>query len=199
MSSQALSRRYARALLSLAQELDQEAGDTKHADLFAKEIQAFSDVLNLSISVEDASQGSSFGDILLNPSLNSSAKASALDSVLERVELNKHVSNFIRLVQSKNRMSLFHQIVSSYQTQTDKISGRIRASVTTALDLDMAEKDDIRQTLAAAAGVNTDQIFIEYSIDPEIIGGVVARVGNLLYDASVRSRLTEIKSSLLNS
>ena len=199
MSSQALSRRYARALLSLAQELDQEAGDTKNTDLFAQEIQAFSDVLKLSISPEGSSNEASFGDVLLNPSLNTSAKASALESVLERIELSTHVCNFIRLVQSKNRMLLFHQIVTSYQTQTDKLSGRVRASVTTALELDLAEKDDIRQTLASAAGISTDKILIEYSTDPEIIGGVVARVGHLLYDASVRSRLTEIKSSLLNS
>ena len=198
MSSQALSRRYARALLSLAQELDQDSGDNTHADLFGKEIENFSGILKLSISADDPSNEASFEEVLLNPSLNSTVKADVLEQVLTRLELSPHVGNFIRLTQSKNRMSLFHQIVSSYQTQTDKLSGRIRATVTTAQELDLAEKDDIRQTLASNAGVDTDKIFIEYVIDPEIIGGVVARVGHMLYDASVRSRLTELKSSLLN-
>jgi F-type H+-transporting ATPase subunit delta len=209
MSRQALSRRYARALLSLALELEKEdsSGNEKYSDIFSEEIKSFTAVLKLKIALDSSDDAASsetglsetcLDDVLLNPSINNNIKMNVLNEVLNKLELNTSVANFIRLIQSKNRMVLFHQIVTSYQEQTDQLSGRVRAEVTTAQELSFDEKDAIRKTLAEASGITTDKIFITYQIDPEIIGGVIARVGNILYDASISSRLTEMKNSLLN-
>ena len=78
----------------------------------------------------------------------------------------------------------------------DAQAGRLRAYVETAREISALERAELRKTLAEASQVTPDNLLVEYQINPELIGGIVAKVGDTLYDASIRSRLKDLKASL---
>ena len=79
----------------------------------------------------------------------------------------------------------------------DRHAGRVRASVQTAQALSEDEQNEIRATLAQSIATNSDNLIIEFSINEELIGGVWAKVGDTTYDATVRSKLQDMKVTLL--
>ena len=78
----------------------------------------------------------------------------------------------------------------------DEIAGRAVASVTTARKLTPALEAEIKTTLEMVTGKT---ITINTSVDDSLIGGMVAQVGSRVYDASLRTRLADIRNSLLES
>lgn len=182
MPSSALSRRYSLALITLAEEHN-------IIEQIGEDLQTFE---------EAWTQGESIlKNALLNPGISTQERSKVLKAVLERLSLHKYLNNFLNLLLEKSRLLLLDEIMEAYQLMSDERSGRVRARVTTAADLTIEEKDSIRQTLAKATDVEPVKLTIEFDIDPQIIGGVVARVGDTIYDASLRSRLREIKEALL--
>jgi F-type H+-transporting ATPase subunit delta len=69
--------------------------------------------------------------------------------------------------------------------------------VETAKEISALERVELRKTLAEASKVTPENLMVEYNINPDLIGGIVAKVGDTLYDASIRSRLKDIKATLL--
>ena len=178
MSSGALSRRYARALL----ELGKDAGQI---DPFAADLAAFSAAM--------AAGGGMLSGALLNPGLTTAERRAVMDAVLEKMALSPMVTNFLRLLVDKNRLMLFADIGEAYQAMADVEAGRVRATVTTAAALDAAAAQQIKAVLERSTGKS---VLVDYQVDPELIGGVVARVGDTVYDASIRARLREMKETL---
>ena len=73
--------------------------------------------------------------------------------------------------------------------------GRVRARVTSAEPLGPAVLDRVRRALEQRTG---KQVVVETAVDPDLIGGVVARVGDLILDGSVRTQLADLRAKLLN-
>ena len=73
----------------------------------------------------------------------------------------------------------------------------VRASVQTAQALSEEEQNEIRATLAQSIETNSANLIIEFSINEELIGGIWAKVGDTTYDATVRSKLQDMKVTLL--
>ena len=90
-------------------------------------------------------------------------------------------------------MYLIHDIARVYRRLTDEQAGRIRAFVTTARELDVRQ---VQEALASASDVSESQLVVDYSIDSTLIGGIVARVGDKLFDASIRSQVEHLKAEL---
>ena len=77
----------------------------------------------------------------------------------------------------------------------DARAGQVRATVTSAAPLGVTELDKVRRSLEQRTG---KKVILETAVDPELIGGVVARVGDLVLDGSVRTQLEELRRRLLN-
>ena len=183
MSSSALSRRYARALIDLAKEVNA-------VDAIGSDLNTFNEVLQ-------ADNGLVAG-IFSNPSITEQERKNVLSALLSKLSFNSLTSNFINLLLDKHRIVLFDDIVQSYEHQADDITGRKRAVVTTAQDItDAAERSQIQTALAEAIKLEPSKLIVQFDVDPEILGGIIARVGDDIYDASIRSRIQEIRSSLL--
>jgi F-type H+-transporting ATPase subunit delta len=75
----------------------------------------------------------------------------------------------------------------------DELAGRVRASVTTAEPADQATADQIRKVLESNTGKT---VLVDFLVDPDLIGGIVARVGDTVYDASIRARLKNLRETL---
>jgi F-type H+-transporting ATPase subunit delta len=71
----------------------------------------------------------------------------------------------------------------------------VRARVTSAEPLGQAVLDRVRRALEQRTG---KQVVVETAVDPDLIGGVVARVGDLILDGSVRTQLADLRAKLLN-
>jgi F-type H+-transporting ATPase subunit delta len=182
MASSALARRYSLALISLAK-------DENLLDQIGSDLDVFFAVWN---------EGNGLlKNALLNPGISVQEREGVLKSILTKLSLNAYLNNFLYLLLEKSRLSLLTEIVEAYGNMADEIAGKLRARVTTAIEVELAEKDRIRQTLAKASGVSPEKLTIKFDIDQDIIGGIVARVGDTIYDASLRSRLQDIKQTLI--
>jgi F-type H+-transporting ATPase subunit delta len=181
MASGSIARRYARALIALGQ----ESGNT---DKYASDLDAFASAL-------DVGEGQ-LRSALTNPGLSTVERKAVLDQVLEKVDLAKDAANFLRLLVDKNRVNEFDGILKFYGEMADEFAGRARAVVTTAAALDAGMQKTVQSALEASTGKTVE---IDFQVDPSLIGGMVAQVGDISYDASVRARLEDIQTALIRN
>jgi len=106
------------------------------------------------------------------------------------------VLNLARLLVAKRRVRLAGQVREEFGSLLDAHEGRARATVTTAVPLSDEQTVEVAGRLSQITGktVNVDQ-----AVDPGIIGGLIARIGDTLIDGSTRSRLVALKKSLQGS
>ncbi len=103
------------------------------------------------------------------------------------------VLNLARLLVEKRRIRLVEQIQSEFSDLLDEHEGRARALVTTAVPLSDQQTAEVAAKLGAMTGKT---VSLEQAVDPSILGGLVARIGDTLIDGSTRSRLLSLKKSL---
>jgi F-type H+-transporting ATPase subunit delta len=108
-------------------------------------------------------------------------------------DVDPAVLNLARLLVAKRRIRLAGQVREEFGDLLDAHEGRARATVTTAVPLSGEQKADVAARLSQITG-NT--VSVEPVVDPAIVGGLVARVGDTLIDGSTRSRLVALKKSL---
>jgi F-type H+-transporting ATPase subunit delta len=132
---------------------------------------------------------------LENPVFQPSEKRKVLESILPRVAPTPEVQRFVLLLLDRRRIVLLPAIARAYRDLTDAHVGRVRAEVISAQELVPATLDRIRRSLEQRTG---KKVLINSTVDPELIGGVVARVGDLVLDGSVRTQLADLRARLVN-
>ena len=177
MISQTLARRYAQALLALGQE-------DGNFEKYGKELAVFA----------EAMAGPELSEALTNPIYPKQIRRGILDGLLAKMGLSKIMENFVGLLQDKARISHTAAINTYYQRLVDEVNNVQRAQVTTASKISEAVKKQINVTLEKMTGKT---IILDVVQDPEIIGGVVAKVGDLTLDGSVKTQLRNLKESLV--
>ncbi|MCB9765285.1 MAG: ATP synthase F1 subunit delta [Alphaproteobacteria bacterium] len=181
MADSATAARYAQALIEIGVE------DTL-VDRFAMELETFARLLNDPESL--------LLQTLSHPGFSMDERRAALDAVMQRLNPNPMLANFLRLVLEKDRAALLPQIISAYHRQADKLAGRVRALVTTAQPLDKGMRAEVQASLERATG---KIVLLEEQVDASIIGGVIAEVEGRVFDASLRTRLLNLRQRLLDA
>ncbi|MCJ7832792.1 MAG: ATP synthase F1 subunit delta [Deltaproteobacteria bacterium] len=172
-----ISRRYARALLSLGKE------DGNYLK-YGEELKAFSELLKRETQAQY---------ILQSPIYDFTSRSNLLKAILEKAGLSPTVNSFIRLLLAKGRIRYLEDISLYYAQLTDELSNIKRAMVTAAVQL----SDDIIQRIQATLKeVVQKEVVVTVKQDPSIIGGIVAQVGDLTLDGSLRTQLKSLKESL---
>ena len=172
-----ISRRYAKALLSLGKE------DGNYLK-YGEELKAFSELLNRETQARY---------VLQSPIYDFTSRNKLLKAILEKTGFSLTVNNFIQLLLVKGRISYLDDIVAYYSQLTDELSNIKRAVVTAAVRLD----DDIIQRIQATLKeVVQKEVVVTVNQDPSIIGGIVAQVGDLTLDGSLRTQLKSLTESL---
>jgi F-type H+-transporting ATPase subunit delta len=174
-----VSRRYARALFSIGV-------DRGTFEQLGKELDAVADLWTASAELRQA---------LENPVFKASEKRAVLQSLLPRVAPTADVQKFVLLLLERRRLPAVASVARAYREMADLHTGRVRAHVTSAQALGPAELERVRQSLARRTG---KQVIVETAVDPTLIGGLVARVGDLVLDGSVRTQLGSLRERLLN-
>jgi F-type H+-transporting ATPase subunit delta len=174
-----VSRRYARALFSIGV-------DRGSFEQLGQELDAVTALWTGSPELRQA---------LENPVFRGAQKRAVLQSLLARVAVSPDVQKFVLLLLERRRLPAVPSIARAYREMADEHTGRVRAHVTSAQQLGPAELERVRQSLARRTG---KQVILEAAVDPALIGGVVARVGDLVLDGSVRTQLGMLREKLLN-
>ena len=129
-----------------------------------------------------------------NPKAPRARKRQYLDSAFT-VTLDPMVHNLLYLLVDRGRVRLVGRIADEFVNLYNREMGIVVADVTTAVALGEAEQRRVRERLQALT--NAQQIDLRLHTDPRIIGGLVARVGDMLYDGSVRTRLSDLQERLI--
>jgi F-type H+-transporting ATPase subunit delta len=130
--------------------------------------------------------------LLENPSLLFAAKKSLLEERLGKI--NPLASHLALLLVSKGRLRLIDNISQQYNDLLDAHRGIERAKVTTALSLGDKERDAISHRLGE---IVERKVVVDAQVDPSVVGGFIARIGDMLIDGSIHQKLETLKRSLV--
>ena len=111
-------------------------------------------------------------------------------------EMEDMVRNFLVLLVRQDRLNLLPDILTTFRALLNEHRGIQVVEVTTSEPLEPSERDQVAARLAQHLG---HQVVIETRVDPNIIGGLVARVGDKVLDGSVRGRLDRLRAALAQS
>ncbi len=181
MAERSIARRWAEALIALADEdgvVDRVGDDLER---FQKAV---------------GQHGALLATALASPVFTVDERRRVLDAILPQLAVHEHAANLLRLANDKGRFGIIADIVAVYSELADERAGRARVTVETAEALSPELEREVRQALEA---VTHKQVVLDTVVRPHLIGGLVARVGDTVYDSSVRSQLDRIRHALLQS
>jgi F-type H+-transporting ATPase subunit delta len=137
----------------------------------------------------------SFRVFLETPRIAAAAKKDLVRETFG-TKLPKHVVNFVLVCIDKRRQRLLREIASQYGDLLDAHLGRERVEVTVARPMDEETRNMITGRLTEALG---RQAIPQVRVRPEILGGLVVRTGDTIYDGSIRSRLERLRGRMLQA
>lgn len=172
--SEAIGRRYAQAYFDLAQ----EAGAV---DVWGRELER----------VAEALDDPEVALALANPRLRGEQRTRLIEALLRGTM--PQAANLVRLLLEHGRIAALPQVVAHYRRLADRASGVVRAEVTTAVPVDETLTARIRRTLSERLGGAVETTVRQ---DPALLGGLVVRIGDRVIDASVRTRLQQLRAAL---
>jgi F-type H+-transporting ATPase subunit delta len=131
--------------------------------------------------------------VLTSPAIPVARKRAVIKSIAEKLGLAKVVCNFVLVVSDHRRSEALAQIVEAFEELLDSRLGFVRAEVHSAFELNGEQQNQLSGQLAHLAGAEVRMRFV---VQPELIGGVTAKIGSSVYDGSVRGQLAEMRKRL---
>jgi F-type H+-transporting ATPase subunit delta len=174
-----VSRRYARALFSLGV-------DNGMFEVYGRELGSMARLYESSSELRQA---------LDNPVFRGGERRAVLDAVLPRVSQSREVRQFVSLLLERGRLPFLPAIAREFGRMTDDRLGQVRGKVVSAAPLDAGTVDEVRRALESRTG---KKVILETEVDPELLGGVMAKVGDLVLDGTLRTQLSTLSHKLLN-
>jgi F-type H+-transporting ATPase subunit delta len=178
--SLAIASRFARALAEIMTSL--EAAD----DAVAK-LRAFTELQQSSPELRN---------ILISPAVSPRKKKAAVARFADQLGFSAILKNFMFVLIDHRRTAMLGEILTSLETQLDQRRGIVRANVQSARPLDEAQRREIEAALGRTTG---KEVAGQYAVNDSLIGGLIARVGSVVYDGSVRGQLQAMRTRLVRS
>jgi len=175
MPSGSAGRRYAQAIFDLARQENK-------LERWAADLES----LNFALSQPQVQS------YLENPKTSRDSKAQFLSKVLG-TEIGPEALNLAQLLVRRERQGYIGAINQEFIRRWNQLRGIVVAEVITAVPVNDKEKEEIRAKLSAYTG---KQVTVETKVDPDIIGGMIAQIGDTLIDGSVRTRLQNLRKQL---
>lgn len=173
-----LARRYAKALFSLGK----EQGKTEE----------YSGMLGaLAGLYADGTAG--VGDAVTNPLYPLDVRQKVMAKIAESMQADAIMTSFLNLLIEKKRADILPDIAEAMQGMVDKDQNISHGSIVSAVELDNALLEKIQATLEKLTG---NKVILETQVDPSIIGGILAKVGDLVLDGSIKTQLNGLKESI---
>ncbi|MDQ2802550.1 MAG: F0F1 ATP synthase subunit delta [Pseudomonadota bacterium] len=172
-----LGDRYAAALYAHAE-------DTRSLDTVVSEMQQLGQMID---------QSADFRRLIDSPLIDVHQARRAALAVLEREGFSKHVADFVGVVANNRRLRQLPDIVTAFSALVARKRGVITARVASAHPLSDVQRQQLRARLIEAGFGNVN---IVEQVEPDLLGGLVVRVGARLYDTSLKSRLQRLQYAM---
>jgi len=180
-STGALARRYARALLQVA-----DAKGKTTALQLRDELLGFAAQLDTHPGLRRA---------LAHPALGAEPKRKIVLALAEHAKTTPLVRKLVEVLATRDRLALLGEVAAAYAELANAAKGVLTAQVITAVPLAAAQQ----KALAAALGGGSKKVELKNEVDPALVGGVVIRVAGRTYDGSVSTRLSALRRRLAAS
>jgi F-type H+-transporting ATPase subunit delta len=131
---------------------------------------------------------------LMNPAIPVTSKRRVMQDLVTRLELSRPVARLLLMLADRDRLILLPDLVAVYRERLLDYEQVVRAEVITATTLDPSRADRLQRRLSEVTG---RRVTMSTSVDPSIIGGVIARIGSVVYDGSVATQLAKIRDRLV--
>jgi F-type H+-transporting ATPase subunit delta len=132
-------------------------------------------------------------NFLASPAVEREAKHGVIEKLAARLGASKIIRNFLFIMIDNQRTTLLPQMLETFQLVLQQRQGVAEASVISATALNDAQKSQLQQSLEKLSG---KKIQAKYSQDPALLGGVQVRIGDTIYDGSLRNRLNQMRARL---
>lgn len=178
MTISVLGKRYANALLHLAP-------DAQAVDQMARDLRDFASAWESSKELRNAFE---------NPQVSQDSRRQIIRELAAASGMHEKVRDALALLSDRQRIRHVGEVADAFEAMAEARSGRLRAEVTTASELPDGYFTELERTLRQITG---REVVLVRKVDPSLVGGVVARVGDQVFDGSLKNRLSELKSELL--
>ncbi len=176
--SSVVARRYAKALIDLAA-----------SEGIVDRIEQ-----NLGRTVRTIVEDRKLKNFFFNPVYKSEDKRKLLDMIIKEMEISGLLKKFLILLIQKDRMPQIEAVHAEYVDLSNTLNNRAEAEVRTAVPLSESAREKLRAKLQALTGKN---IYLKVQEDPALIGGIVTRIGSVVYDGSIRSQIMRLKDQII--
>ena len=133
-------------------------------------------------------------EIVRNPVIPRPALKAAVDGVMQKLGCSKLVRNTVNLLADKGRLAHLEEVLHALEELAEAETGRVRVEVVSAKPLSESYYARLTEKLKR---VTDREVVLVKKQDPSLIGGVVTRVGDQVFDGSLSDRLSELRETLL--
>ena len=175
-----LAKRYAKALFAVGQEEGK-------SEAFRETLNVLGDFLVTSPEAIDA---------LTNPLYPMELREKVMAQLISELQADEYLANFLNLVVQKKRADILPEIASEFQALVDADQNVSRGTVISAAEISGELEAKVQSTLENITG---KKVILATEIDPSIIGGIVAKVGDLVMDGSIKTQLAGLNESIKGS
>jgi F-type H+-transporting ATPase subunit delta len=169
--------RYAAALFELASE-------TGKAEAVSADLKRFGAIIDESADLRR---------LVASPVFTAEQQRAAVGAILDKVGIGGIAANFIRLVAQKRRLFVLSAMMRAYEALLAEKRGIVPAEVTVAEAMPDQLLADLKATLAKTAGKD---VSLAVKINPDIIGGMVVKLGHRMFDASLKTKLNALRVAM---
>ncbi|MFN0169740.1 MAG: ATP synthase F1 subunit delta [Bryobacteraceae bacterium] len=184
MTSTLVAKRYARALVDALVKPSARVTPPPQAEIIVDELHDFESMLE---------QSPDLRMVLATPGIPASRKRAVIERIAGSVAMSRLVRNFLLVLINHRRMGSLSAIIEAFEQMMDEHLGIVQVEVTSAKTLTEEQQKHLAEGLALATG---KRVWLDVQVDQSLIGGVIARMGSLLLDASVRGRLDVLERRL---
>ncbi|GAC1622728.1 MAG: F0F1 ATP synthase subunit delta [Candidatus Acidiferrum sp.] len=132
-------------------------------------------------------------NFLASPAVSHEAKHGVIEKVAARLGASKIIRNFLFVITDHRRSSILPEIIAAFQQVIRKRQGIAEAEIVSAAELSRTQRAEFTKTLETMSG---KKVVAQYSLDPALLGGAVVRLGDTIFDGSVRNWLNQMRERL---
>ncbi|VAW39567.1 ATP synthase delta chain [hydrothermal vent metagenome] len=171
-----LARRYAKAIFALGKEHDK--------------IDSYSETLS---AIADLYKSGPVKDALTNPLYPLDARQKVMARIAQIAKADPIMTAFLNLLLEKKRADILPDIAQEMRVMVDHAQNISHGTVISVIEIDGSLRKKIQATLEKITG---NKVILETQVDPSIIGGIIAKVGDLVLDGSIKTQLNGLKESI---
>lgn len=180
MKNAILAKRYAKALFAVGKE-------EKAFDEYTDALNGFAELYDTTPEVLDG---------LTNPIYPQDVRENVMAELVKSASLTGVMANFMNLLAQKRRAEVLPDIAETFQAMVDEENNVCQGMVVTATEIDDDLKEKVKETLEKITG---KQVTLKAGVDETIVGGMIAKVGDLVLDGSIKTQLAGLKESIKGS